>query len=75
MSETTTAPIRSANGEIKPGTRVYFQDGREELSGIVNGEPLVFVVAGVPACYVPVHVFDSDRNLMVDVDNLRGILL
>jgi len=46
----------------KMGDIIKFMHGEEELKGIVNGE--------VIEKYVPVHVHDGNRNIMVHPDNI-----
>lgn len=58
-------------GHVRAGTRVRFAHGDATLTGVVNGAPFVIFTAWHDArAYVPVHVHDRNRNLLVDIRNL-----
>ena len=59
---------------IENGTELRFLDDEAFEYGIVNGPPHVCFAGGNARCYVPVHVRDGNRNVLVDIDNIFGVV-
>ena len=60
--------------EIKPGMRVTFHDGDDEMSGVVNGQPWVYfagvgpgAVARIPVACTNGRVLDVAGSNIVSV--------
>jgi len=61
--------------QIVPGATVQFVDNDESLvTGLVNGDPQLWMIGENLTVLVPVHVRDGNRCLMVHGYNLRAVL-
>ena len=66
---------QQAASEIVAGSRVTFEHGDETLTGVVNGAPFVAMLGWHNAqAYVPVHVADGNKNIVVHIGNLVAAL-
>ena len=66
--------ISPTAAEVVQGARVQFEHGDAILEGIVNGAPFVVMHGWRNGqAYVPVHVADGNKNLIVYVGNLVAL--
>jgi len=68
------ATAASSTNEVTQGTRVQFEHGDAIRHGIVNGDPFIVLHGWRNAqAYVPVHVPDGNKNVIVHIGNLVAL--